>query len=140
VGSDLDRSTARTDALSTSGLARGRPRRRSCLFHGDALSGARTGACTLASYADGTARLLAQTQNQFVADARIQACFQYRIDNGLHALASLYPAMPRPAADIADATCAMAQLRSYGQLRLATFSAELNRSGIDPRETIRGGG
>lgn len=91
------------------------------------------GSRTLAAYADGNAKLLAQAQNQFVADAREQAYFQYRIDNGLHALASLYPAMPRQAAAMADATFGMAQLRSYGRLTLATLSAELDRSGIDPR-------
>ena len=47
---------------------------------------------TLATYTGLYDRLLAQAQTQFVADAREQLFFQYKIDNTLHALAELSPA------------------------------------------------
>ena len=88
---------------------------------------------TLATYTGLYDTLLRQAQNQFVADAREQLFFQYKIDNSLHALTELYPAMPRSSAEIADTTFRLAQLRSFGRLTLATLSAELGRSGIDPQ-------
>ena len=87
---------------------------------------------TLATYTGLYDSQLRQSQNQFVADAREQLFFQYKIDNSLHALTELYAAMPRSSAEIADTTFRLAQLRSFGRLTLATLSAELGRSGIDP--------
>ena len=77
--------------------------------------------------------LVRQSQDQFVADAREQLFFQHKVDNSLHGLSSVYPALPRSAAEIADATFRLAQLRSYGRLTLATLAAELDRSRIDPQ-------
>ena len=88
---------------------------------------------TLATYTGLYDTLLRQAQNQFVADAREQLFFQFKIDNSLHALTELYPVMPRSSAEIADTTFRLAQLRSFGRLTLATLSAELGRSGIDPQ-------
>ncbi len=88
---------------------------------------------TLATYTGMYDTLLRQAQNQFVADAREQLFFQFKIDNSLHALTELYPVMPRSSAEIADTTFRLAQLRSFGRLTLATLSAELGRSGIDPQ-------
>ena len=88
---------------------------------------------TLTTYTGLYDTLLRQAHNQFVADAREQLFFQYKIDNSLHALTELYPAMPRLSAQIADTTFRLAQLRSFGRLTLATLSAELGRSGIDPQ-------
>jgi CHAT domain-containing protein len=76
--------------------------------------------------------LLRQAQSQFVGDAREQLFFQYKIDNVLHALAELHPALPRSGAQIEDTSFRLAQLRSYGRLTLATLSAELAHSNIDP--------
>lgn len=87
---------------------------------------------TLATYDGLYDQLLAQSQRQFVADAREQAFFQYKVDNVLHALAQLQTAMPRSGPDIADTSFQLAQLRSYGRLTLATLSAELSRSAINP--------
>jgi CHAT domain-containing protein len=87
---------------------------------------------TLATYTGLYDTALAQSQAQFVADARDQLLFQFKLDNVLQALAQLQPAMPRSAADIADTTFKIAQLRSYGRLTLATLAAELARSPIDP--------
>lgn len=91
------------------------------------------GAETLATYTGLYDTLLQQAQNQFVADAREQLMFQFKIDNSLHALAELHAAMPRSSSAIADTTFRLAQLRSFGRLTLATLSAELDRSGIDPQ-------
>ena len=88
---------------------------------------------TLATYTGLYDTLLRQAQNQFVADAREQLVFQFKIDNSLHALTELHAAMPRSSPEIADTTFRLAQLRSFGRLTLATLSAELNRSGIDPQ-------
>ena len=91
------------------------------------------GARTAAAYLGTVDTLVRQSQNQFVADAREQLFFQHKVDNSLHALSSLHPAMPRSAAEIEDATFRLAQLRSYGRLTLATLAAELDRSRIDPQ-------
>lgn len=91
------------------------------------------GARTLAAYTATYDTLLRQSQNQFVADAREQLHFQFKIDNSLHALTDLHGAMPRSQADIEDVTFRFAQLRSYGRLTLATLAAELDRSNIDPK-------
>lgn len=88
---------------------------------------------TLGTYTGLYDTLLRQAQQQFVADAREQLVFQFKIDNGLHALTELYPVMPRSAAEIADTSFRLAQLRSFGRLTLATLAAELGRSGIDPQ-------
>jgi CHAT domain-containing protein len=88
---------------------------------------------TLATYTGLYDRLLAQSQSQFVADAREQLFFHYKIDNNLQSLALLYTAMPRSDAEIADTTFRLAQLRSYGRLTLATLYAELSRTQIDPK-------
>ncbi|MFO1207342.1 MAG: CHAT domain-containing protein [Burkholderiales bacterium] len=88
---------------------------------------------TLRTYLGTYDSLLRQAQAQFVADAREQLFFQYKIDNSLHALASLAPAMPRSSDTINDTTFRFAQLRSYGRLTLATLSAELARTPIDPQ-------
>lgn len=91
------------------------------------------GARTLAVYTGSYDTLLRQSQNQFVANAREQLHFQFKIDNSLHALTDLHGAMPRSQADIEDVTFRLAQLRSYGRLTLATLAAELDRSNIDPK-------
>jgi CHAT domain-containing protein len=91
------------------------------------------GARTLAAYTGTYETLLRQSQNQFVADAREQLHFQFKVDNSLHALTDLHGAMPRSRADIEDVTFRFAQLRSYGRLTLATLAAELDRSSIDPK-------
>ncbi len=88
---------------------------------------------TLATYTGLYDTLLRQAQTQFVGDAREQLFFQYKIDNSLHALAELATAMPRSSGDIADTTFQLAQLRSFGRLTLATLSAELARTPIDPQ-------
>jgi CHAT domain-containing protein len=88
---------------------------------------------TLRTYLGTYDTLLRQAQAQFVADAREQLFFQYKIDNSLHALASLAPALPRSTDTINDTTFRLAQLRSYGRLTLATLSAELARTPIDPQ-------
>lgn len=88
---------------------------------------------TLRTYLGTYDTLLRQAQAQFVADAREQLFFQYKIDNSLHALASLAPALPRSSETINDTTFRFAQLRSYGRLTLATLSAELARTAIDPQ-------
>ena len=87
---------------------------------------------TLATYTGLYDTLLAQAQKQFVADAREQLFFQYKIDNVLDSLLQLEPALPRSRAEIADTTFRLAQLRSYGRLTLATLAGELGRSRIDP--------
>lgn len=91
------------------------------------------GTRTAATYLGTVDTLVRQSQDQFVADAREQLFFQHKVDNSLHALSSLYPALPRSAAGIEDATFRLAQLRSYGRLTLATLAAELDRSRIDPQ-------
>ncbi len=91
------------------------------------------GARTLAAYTGTYDTLLRQAQDQFVGDAREQLHFQYKIDNSLHALTDLRPAMPRLAAQISDTTFQLAQLRSFGRLTLATLAAGLDRAGIDPQ-------
>ena len=88
---------------------------------------------TLATYTGLYDKLLAQAQTQFVADAREQLFFQYKIDNSLHALAELSPAMPRSAPEINDTAFRLAQLRSYGRLTLATLAGELSRTSLDPQ-------
>ncbi len=88
---------------------------------------------TLATYTGLYGTLLGQAQARFVADAREQLLFQYKIDNSLHALTELYPALPRSDDEIADTTFRLAQLRSFGRLTLATVSAELARADIDPQ-------
>jgi len=90
------------------------------------------GAKTLATYTGLYDTLLRQAQTQFVGDAREQLFFQYKIDNNLHAQTELYPAMPRSQPDIADSTFKLAQLRSFSRLTLATLSAEIAKSNIDP--------
>ena len=87
---------------------------------------------TLATYQGLYDKLLAQAQNQFIGDAREQAFFQYKIDDNLHAQTALYPVMPRSQASIEDSTFRLAQLRSFGRLTLATLSAEITRSNVDP--------
>lgn len=91
------------------------------------------GSKTAAAYLGTVDTLIRQSQNQFVADAREQLFFQHKVDNSLHGLSSVYPALPRAAAEIEDATFRLAQLRSYGRLTLATLAAELDRSRIDPK-------
>lgn len=91
------------------------------------------GARTLAAYLGTYDTLLRQAQDQFVGDAREQLHFQYKIDNTLHALSDLQPAMPRSAAQISDSTFQLAQLRSFGRLTLATLAAGLDRARIDPQ-------
>jgi CHAT domain-containing protein len=88
---------------------------------------------TLATYTGLYERLVTQAQSQFVADAREQLFSQYKIDNALHALAELQPALPRADGEIVDTAFRLAQLRSYGRLTLATVSAELARTPLDPR-------
>ncbi len=88
---------------------------------------------TLAIYTGLYDKLLAQAQTQFVADAREQLFFQYKIDNSLHALAELSSAMPRSAPEITDTAFRLAQLRSYGRLTLATLAGELSRTRLDPQ-------
>jgi CHAT domain-containing protein len=90
-------------------------------------------AATLATYTGLYDTLLRQAQGQFVAEAREQLLFQFKIDNDLHALTELDPAMPRSSTQIADTSFRLAQLRSFGRLTLATLSAELGRSSIDPQ-------
>ncbi len=51
-------------------------------------------ASTLRTYLGTYDTLLRQAQSQFVADAREQLFFQYKIDNSLHALSELAPALP----------------------------------------------
>jgi CHAT domain-containing protein len=109
-------------------LAATRSRDLGTLAQTDAAFGART----LATYTGLYDTLLRQAQDQFIGDAREQAFFQYKIDNNLHAQTELYAAMPRSQAEIADSTFRLAQLRSFGRLTLATLSAELDRSGVDP--------
>jgi CHAT domain-containing protein len=87
----------------------------------------------LATYTGTYDTLSRQAQTQFVGDAREQLFFQYKIDNSLHALTELASALPRSSADIADTTFRLAQLRSFGRLTLATLSAELSRTTIDPQ-------
>ncbi len=77
--------------------------------------------------------LLKQAQAQYVAEAREQLFFQYKIDVSLNALTELYPAMPSKQAEIADVTFRLAQLRSFGRLTLATLAAELGRANIDSK-------
>jgi CHAT domain-containing protein len=91
------------------------------------------GARTLAAYTGAYDTMLRQSQNQFIANAREQLHFQFKIDNSLHALTDLHGAMPRSQADIEDLTFRLAQLRSYGRLTLATLASELDRSNIDPK-------
>lgn len=88
---------------------------------------------TLRTYLGTYDTLLRQAQAQFVADAREQLFFQYKIDNSLHALAALAPTLPRSTDAINDTTFRFAQLRSFGRLTLATLSAELARTPIDPQ-------
>jgi CHAT domain-containing protein len=88
---------------------------------------------TLATYTGLYDTLLRQSQAQFVADAREQLLFQYKIDNSLHALSELATALPRSSGEIADTTFQLAQLRSYGRLTLATLAAQLARENIDPQ-------
>jgi CHAT domain-containing protein len=88
---------------------------------------------TLASYTGMYDKLLAQTQAQFVADAREQLFFQYKIDNNLHALAELSSAMPRSVDEITETAFRLAQMRSYGRLTLATLAGELSRTNLDPQ-------
>ena len=89
---------------------------------------------TLAAYTGSFDTLLRQSQTRFVADAREQLFFEYRIDNSLHALASLHPALPRSAAAIEDATFRFAQLRTFGRLTLATLAAALDDAAIGPQQ------
>ncbi len=91
------------------------------------------GSRTLATYTGLYDTLLRQAQAQFVADAREQLLFQYKIDNSLHALSELSSALPHSNAAIADTTFQLAQLRSYGRLTLATLSARLAHENIDPQ-------
>ena len=91
------------------------------------------GSRTLAAYTGLYDTLLRQAQSQFVADAREQMLFQYKIDNSLHALSELSAALPRSGSAIADTTFQLAQLRSYGRLTLATLAAQLARENIDPQ-------
>jgi CHAT domain-containing protein len=86
---------------------------------------------TLATYTGLYDTLLRQAQGQFVADAREQLLFQYKIDNSLHALSDLLQALPRSSDDIADTTFQLAQLRSFGRLTLATLAAQLAHENID---------
>ncbi len=88
---------------------------------------------TLATYQGLYDKLLAQAQTQFVADAREQFFFQYKIDNSLHAFAELSSAMPRYVGEITDTTFRLAQIRSYGRLTLATLAGELSRTNLDPQ-------
>lgn len=88
---------------------------------------------TLRTYLGTYDSLLRQAQAQFVADAREQLFFQYKIDNSLHALSELAPALPRSNDVINDTTFRFAQLRSFGRLTLATVSSELARAPIDPQ-------
>jgi len=90
-------------------------------------------ASTLRTYLGTYDPLLRQAQAQFVADAREQLFFQYKIDNSLHALSALAPALPRSTDTINDTAFRFAQLRSFGRLTLATLSAELGRTPIDPQ-------
>ena len=87
---------------------------------------------TLASYTDDYTVLLKQAQTQFVANAREQLFFQSKMDSPLRVLSDLYTVMPRAGPQIADTTFRLAQLRSFGRLTLATLSAELGRTEIDP--------
>ena len=91
------------------------------------------GSRTLATYTGLYDTLLRQAQSQFVADAREQLLFQYKIDNNLHALSQLSSALPRSSPAIADTSFQLAQLRSYGRLTLATLAAQLGRENIDPQ-------
>lgn len=91
---------------------------------------------TLATYTGLYDRLLAQAQTQFVADAREQLFFQYKIDSSLHALAELSPTMPRSASEITDTAFRLAQMRSYGRLTLATLAGELSRTRLDPQARV----
>lgn len=77
--------------------------------------------------------LLAQSQDQFVANAAEAGFYQYKIDNALHSLVAMYPALPRMQGRIEDVTFRMAQLRSFGRITLATIAAELGRLQLDPR-------
>jgi hypothetical protein len=86
---------------------------------------------TLETYTGLYDTLLRQAQDQFVADAREQLLFQYKIDNSLHALSELSPALPRSSDSIADTTFQLAQLRSFGRLTLATLAAQLAHENID---------
>lgn len=81
----------------------------------------------------GTANtLIAQAQDQFVANTAELLFYQYKIDNSLHALTAMYPALPRMQPRIEDATFRMAQLRSFGRLTLASIAAELGRLPLSP--------
>ncbi len=86
---------------------------------------------TLATYTGLYDTLLRQAQNQFVADAREQLLFQYKIDDSLDALSQLSTALPRSSDDIADTMFQLAQLRSFGRLTLATLAAQLAHENID---------
>ena len=77
--------------------------------------------------------LIAQAQDQFVANTAELLFYQYKIDNSLHALTAMYPALPRMQPRIEDVTFRMAQLRSFGRITLATVAAELGNARLDPK-------
>ncbi|MEZ5563253.1 MAG: CHAT domain-containing protein [Gammaproteobacteria bacterium] len=77
--------------------------------------------------------LIAQAQDQFVANTAELLFYQYKIDNSLHALTAMYPALPRMQPRIEDTTFRMAQLRSFGRITLATVAAELGDARLDPK-------
>ncbi len=85
------------------------------------------------TYIGTTDTLIAQAQDQFVANTAEQLFYQYKIDNSLHALTSMYPALPRMQRRIEDVTFRMAQLRSFGRITLATIAAELGNARLDPK-------
>jgi len=83
----------------------------------------------------GTANtLIAQGKDQFVANTAEQLFYQYKIDNSLHGLTAMYPALPRLQSRIQDVTFRMAQLRSFGRITLATIAGELGRLSLNSED------
>ena len=88
---------------------------------------------TLETYTALYEKQLAQVQAHFVADAREQLVFNYKVDNTLDVLSQLYPAMPAARESIEDTAFRLAQVRSFGRLTLAAVFAGLDEARIDPK-------
>jgi len=88
---------------------------------------------TLKTYILQYEKQLAQAQSHFVADAREQLVFNYKVDNTLGVLSQLYPHMPAARESIEDTLFRLAQLRSFGRLTLASVFAGLDEARIDPK-------
>ena len=87
-----------------------------------------------ASYRGAYDKILAQSQNMFISDARDQILAANKIDRTLSAYARFYDVLPEFRAEYQDRSFRLAQLRSYGRLTLATAGAALHAASLSPND------